>query len=302
MRSLIRGVGKAAVGAVPVVWAAVAGAQTPDLKPQNGFISVLDLILAEPEAAPEPQPIAPIIDVDVTRHKGVVSALARAEELSDPARKSALADVQALAESMRPMGRPEPIPLPSLRWDHVEGSKAWSRTTMEALSTYGAPVVETMPEDIADWCPKYPQATRWERTAFWAGLLSTLTKHESTYRPDAVGGGGKWYGLVQILPATARGYECKAQTREALKDGSANLACAVRIMATTVPRDEVVSEGMRGVAADWGPFHQRRKREDMRQWLNAQPYCQLPPGLLAVKPKPRPALTQAVRPVPRPKG
>jgi hypothetical protein len=38
-------------------------------------------------------------------------------------------------------------------------------------------------------------------------------------------------------------------------------------MGETVPRDGVVSRGMRGVAADWGPFHSSRKREDMRQWL-----------------------------------
>ena len=38
-------------------------------------------------------------------------------------------------------------------------------------------------------------------------------------------------------------------------------------------RDRVVSEGMGGVAADWGPFHSARKREDMRQWLLSQDYC-----------------------------
>ena len=88
-----------------------------------------------------------------------------------------------------------------------------------------------------------------------------------------MGGGGKWFGLVQIAPATARGYGCAATTGDALKDGEANLSCAIRILAHTVPRDGVVSEGMRGVAADWGPFHSGAKRSDMQQWTSAQPYC-----------------------------
>ena len=41
----------------------------------------------------------------------------------------------------------------------------------------------------------------------------------------------------------------------------------------TVPRDQVVSYRMRGVAADWGPFHSRRKREDMASWTRSQSYC-----------------------------
>ena len=38
-------------------------------------------------------------------------------------------------------------------------------------------------------------------------------------------------------------------------------------------RDRVVSQNMRGVAADWGPFHSRKKREDMIAWTREQPYC-----------------------------
>lgn len=163
--------------------------------------------------------------------------------------------------------------MPDLRWDHVDGSDRWTQAAMRALATHGDPLVDMVPRDIAEWCPAYPEADDWTRQAFWAGLLSTLSKHESTYRPNAVGGGGLWYGLVQILPATARGYGCEADTGAELKDGALNMACAVRIMATTVPRDGVVARGMRGVAADWGPFHSRAKREDMRAWVAAQPFC-----------------------------
>jgi hypothetical protein len=162
---------------------------------------------------------------------------------------------------------------PPMRWDHKPQAESWTETTFAALETHGAPLPTVTPGDIEAWCPAYPEASQTQRRAFWAGLISTLAKHESTWNPRAVGGGGLWFGLVQIAPATARGYGCEARSGEALKDGTKNLSCAIRIMARTVPRDGVVSAGMRGVAADWGPFHSARKREDMRSWVREQPYC-----------------------------
>ena len=196
-----------------------------------------------------------------------------------------LSDLAPVA-SPRPTLRPRTMEMPDLRWDHIRGSSRWTAAAMVALESHGQHLVDTVPRDIAQWCPAYPEAGEWERKAFWAGLLSTLSKHESTWRPTAVGGGGLWYGLVQILPATARGYGCRARTGEALKDGALNMSCAVRIMNRTVPRDGVVARGMRGVAADWGPFHSTAKREDMRRWITRQPYCN---GLhVSARPVPRP--------------
>ena len=43
-----------------------------------------------------------------------------------------------------------------------------------------------------------------------------------------------------ISPATARSYGCEATSAEALNDGEANIACAIRIMSRTVTRDGVV--------------------------------------------------------------
>ncbi|TFL16829.1 hypothetical protein DR046_17985 [Jannaschia formosa] len=191
----------------------------------------------------------------------------------------------APAVSLRPQAR-RIEEMPDLRWDHVRGSSRWTRAAMQALDAHGQRLLETVPRDIEQWCPAYAEADEWGRKAFWAGLLSTLSKHESTYRPNAVGGGGLWYGLVQILPATARGYGCRARTGDALKDGALNMSCAVRILNVTVPRDGVVARGYKGVAADWGPFHSTAKREDMRRWLVRQPFCN--------------GLHRSVRPVARP--
>lgn len=194
-------------------------------------------------------------------------------------------DVSAPYGGLRPPARDGNVP--HSRWTHQPEHVLWNRTAVSALKTHGAPLVDLVPADIADWCPRYADADDADRRAFWVGFLSALAKHESTYRPHAVGGGGKWYGLLQILPATARGYKCNVGTGEALKNGAANLSCAVRIMAVTVPRDGVIyGRGGRGVAADWGPMRSAAKRADMAGWLKSRPYCQ---PLDATRPALRPA-------------
>lgn len=175
--------------------------------------------------------------------------------------------------------------IPHTSWAHLGGTDLWTRSALSALKSHGDPLVSMIPADIADWCPAYPNASEARRRAFWVGFLSTLAKHESTYRPTVVGGSGRWYGLLQILPATARGYGCRARSGAALKHGPSNLSCGVRIMATTVLRDGVVSRRGRGVAADWGPLVSSRKRSDMQAWTKQQTYCT---PLSAVRPQLRP--------------
>ena len=164
--------------------------------------------------------------------------------------------------------------LPATRWDHRPEASQWTRQTLGAvMQGQGQALISIVPSDINTWCPTYESNSVLDRASFWVGLLSAMAKHESTWNPAAVGGGGQWFGLVQISPATARGYGCAATSCEALKDGSANLSCAIRIMASTVPRDGVVAAGGRGVAADWGPFHSASKRADMAAWTTQQSYC-----------------------------
>lgn len=160
--------------------------------------------------------------------------------------------------------------VPAMRWDHRPEGEEWTEATLVALRSHGATLPATVPDGIDAWCPAYTEAPQEDREAFWAGLISALSKHESTYRPEAVGGGGKWFGLVQIAPATADGYGCNARSGDALKDGAANVSCAVRIMATKA-RDG--ADGVRAIASDWGPFHSASKREEMRAWVSQQPFC-----------------------------
>ena len=190
-------------------------------------------------------------------------------------------------EQVRPATRPAIVP--PMRWKHRPESKVWTSSAMAALGAHGAALANTVPRDITAWCPGYKSADLAQRRTFWVGFLSALAKHESTYRADAVGGGGQWYGLLQILPATARGYGCRARSGSALKDGAANLSCAIRILATTVPRDQAIAikdSRWRGVAADWGPMRSEKKRTDMAVWLRGQSYCAI---TKSPRPKARPS-------------
>ncbi|MCX7566301.1 transglycosylase SLT domain-containing protein [Sulfitobacter sp. F26169L] len=188
--------------------------------------------------------------------------------------------------TIRPPARPTHVP--RTRWQHMQGNTLWTRAALSALKDHGSPLVEMVPRDITDWCPAYPTNSDAMRRAFWVGYMSALAKYESTYKPWAVGGGGRWYGLLQILPATARGYKCAAGTGEALKSGAANLSCGIRIMTHTVGRDGVIHGRdikWRGVSADWGPMRNEKKRGNMAAWLKSQTYCKLPN---ATRPKARP--------------
>ncbi|ARO14797.1 hypothetical protein BVG79_01451 [Ketogulonicigenium robustum] len=160
-----------------------------------------------------------------------------------------------------------------MQWDHRAEAPQWTEATLDALRTEGAPLLSEVPSDISTWCPGYATASEDDRAAFWAGLFSALARHESTWNPQAVGGGGRWFGLVQIAPATAQGHGCDAKSGTALQDGTSNLECAVRIATSAVTRDGVVATGRGGLAADWGPFTNPEKRAQMARWVSAQPYC-----------------------------
>lgn len=167
--------------------------------------------------------------------------------------------------------------LPAMRWDHRPEADQWTASTLAALRIEGAVLETTVPSDIAAFCPAYASAPAADRRAFWAGFLSALAKHESTWNPQAKGGGGKWIGLMQIAPQTAKANGCEASSGQGLTDGSANLACAVKIAAKQVGRDGAIvtdgSGGWRGVARDWAPLRSAEKRADVAGWTRAQSYC-----------------------------
>lgn len=170
--------------------------------------------------------------------------------------------------------------VPPMAWDHHPQAPEWTKTTLQSVQKADPVLAAVVPKDIAAWCPAYPKADLAQRRAFWAGLMSTVAKYESTWNPKASGGGGRWIGLMQIAPKSAKYYGCAAHSREALKDGAANLACAVEIAAVQIGRDaQVAGGGALGMGRDWAPFRNAQKRAAMAEWTRAQSYCQESQGL-----------------------
>ena len=164
------------------------------------------------------------------------------------------------------------------RWDHRPEGRRWTEAKFAALETDGRALIETVPQDISTFCPNYASADEDGRKAFWTALFSGLAGYESTWRPEAAGAGGRYRGLLQIWPTSARNYGCDLSHPNGLYDGATNLRCAARIAAQAVKRDQVVVGGpgnWGGVAKDWPPMRDARKRADIAGFTRAIPACQV---------------------------
>lgn len=163
---------------------------------------------------------------------------------------------------------------PTMGWDARPEAASWTMSTLVAVAAEDSRLAARVPADIATFCPAYPTAALPHRRAFWSGVLSAVARYESSWNPAASGGGGRYIGLMQISPRTASQHGCGATSAGALKDGSANLECAVRIMAEAVESDGVVAGGgSRGVGRDWMPLRNGAKRQAIADWTRMQGYC-----------------------------
>ncbi|MFV0411016.1 MAG: transglycosylase SLT domain-containing protein [Paracoccus sp. (in: a-proteobacteria)] len=164
-------------------------------------------------------------------------------------------------------------PLPEMHWEGRSGGDDWTRATLAALDAEGALLMSQVPTDVMEYCPAYARQSPENRRAFWAGFLSVIARYESSHNPAARGGGGRYLGLMQISPATARNFGCKGS----MLNGKDNMACAVKIAARQVGRDNAIARsggGWRGVARDWMPLRNAAKRARIAAWTRQQPYCQ----------------------------
>lgn len=169
------------------------------------------------------------------------------------------------------------VPEIAARWDHKPEAVRWTAAQYNALGGEGRALIDTIPADIDTFCPGYADADESGRKAFWIGLFSGLAFYESTWRPDAAGAGGRYRGLLQIWPTSAKFYGCDLSHPKGLYDGPTNLRCAVRIAAQAVERDKVVAGGpgnWGGVAADWPPLRNSAKRRDIAAFTRDLPACQ----------------------------
>ncbi|WP_162300812.1 transglycosylase SLT domain-containing protein [Alkalilacustris brevis] len=187
----------------------------------------------------------------------------------------ALTVVTACASPEASRGVTDTVPV--TQWDHRPEAQEWTVSTMSAIAGHGRPLIETPLADIDVFCPGYENATEEARQAFWVGLFSGLAKYESTWNPRAAGAGGRYRGLLQIWPTTARNHGCRINEAGELYEGPKNLSCAVRIAAAAVERDRVVAGGpgnWGGVAADWPPLRDAAKRAEIAGFTRSQSYCQ----------------------------
>jgi hypothetical protein len=259
----------------------------PDAWRDPGLVIRLDPPFSDtaPAAAPQPPAAVPVAAPAALPEPAPAPVLASLRPMARPDHMLRYPVLVRTGAPLRPRLRDDSLlagPVPAMRWDHRPDAERWTRATLAAVRASG--LTEIVPDDIATWCPAYPHAGERDRAAFWAGVLSALARHESTHDPRAVGGGGLYYGLLQILPSTARQYGCDARTGEALKDGPANLQCAVRIAARNIIRDDAVArdDGRNaGIARDWGPMTVASRRAEMAAWTSAQDYCAAPVTVLA---------------------
>lgn len=160
------------------------------------------------------------------------------------------------------------------RWEHRIEASEWNDAMMQALMTDGAPMLALDPHDADEFCPGYTLADDEGRAAFWVAFFSGLARFESTWNPRAAGAGGRYQGLLQISPATARYHGCDLSAPGGLYDGATNLACATRIASAAVMRDGVMASGRGGVAADWPPLRDPSKRAEIATFTRSLPVCQ----------------------------
>lgn len=168
-----------------------------------------------------------------------------------------------------------PSAQPAMRWDHRPEAAEWTARSLAAVQSHDDVLAGAVPADIEGWCPGYKGNGLAERRSFWVGLLSAVAKYESSWNPAASGGGGRYIGVMQISPKSAANHGCSARSAKALKDGGANLECAVEMLAYQVGRDGVVAgKGNRGIGRDWMPLRKSAKRGEIAKWTRAQSYCQ----------------------------
>lgn len=165
--------------------------------------------------------------------------------------------------------------LPAMRWDHAPKGQEWTKHALSQVAGHDAELTRIVPQDIKVYCPGYAKASAEKRRAFWVGILSATAKYESGFNAAAIGDKGRYVGLMQISLPTARRYGCDATSANGLKDGMANLSCAVDIVAPHVAADGMVAGmGNRGIARDWGPWSSPKTRATIAAWTSRQAYCQ----------------------------
>jgi hypothetical protein len=141
-------------------------------------------------------------------------------------------------------------------WDgeHPD-AESWSHMTYDGLNDFGDNLLNVIPSDIANFCPNYEQLNIVDRKMFWIHLISSMTRLESNFNPqasfqeafnDAKGRPVISRGLLQLSIESALAYGCDLRDALQLHDPRSNLICTIKILNRWVGQDGVISRQARG--------------------------------------------------------
>lgn len=173
-------------------------------------------------------------------------------------------------------------------WDHKPDGSSWTAITVQALQENGAALLNSAPNDIAQFCPNYENLTRENQVAFWTLLISSLARFESNHDPatsyvekfrDRQGNFIVSRGLLQLSIESGRGYNCNIPDAQSLHDPEVNLTCGVTIMNRWVGQRDGMITGKsggkwRGAARYWSPFRNAQKTTAIAERTRKLKACQ----------------------------
>lgn len=171
-------------------------------------------------------------------------------------------------------------------WSHLEQGEVWTKFTQNAIRDYGQGLLKSVPQDIQNYCPQYPNLSNRGRGDFWVQLISKLAYFESSYNsnttytenfPDVNGNNVISRGLLQLSIESGNGnYDCGLKNANELHDPKTNLECTVRIFNTLVPKYGVIRKKGNnewfGVSRYWSPFRNERN-DKMVQYTRSLKLC-----------------------------
>lgn len=148
------------------------------------------------------------------------------------------------------IGRDRLVASPEALWSNHKQADKWTQWTKNAI--LDSTLLQQIPRDISQFCPKYNHLDNITQTKFWVVLLSAMTKYESNFNPQAQytekfkDQSGKLIvsrGLLQISKESAnqKRYDCQINDEKDLHNAKTNLTCGIKILSYWVKSDGVIA-------------------------------------------------------------
>jgi len=167
------------------------------------------------------------------------------------------------------------------RWDWREAHPSYHQIALSEVKTTGAELLDYTPKDYQRYCPEYPQLNREQRSLFWASLLSSIARHESSHNTESAyeehiknreGNFVVSRGLLQMSFESARFYNSELESPEELHDPRTNMRTGLLAIKKWVLADGVIAHQgkdgkWQGAARYWSTLRTNWKSEEIRSWL-----------------------------------